>query len=155
LDVDLEVPATAILDCVRAIRAGADVAIGGRTYTFFPGEVMRRFLSRGYAFLVHRLLPVGTIADTEAGCKFFRRITALPVLNQVEAPGWFWDTESVVRCHLAGLRMVQVPCVYTRDQAKPSSVRLLHDIMTTLSTLLAFRRSLGRVHGLARRPIAR
>jgi len=154
-DVDLEVPPATILDCCAAIRGGADMAVVARRFAFAWRHLLRRVLSRGYAILVHALLPVGPLEDTEAGCKFFRRATTLPVVSQVRDPVWFWDTESVVRCHLAGLTIVPVPCTYTRKPGKPSSVRLVHDIVTTLRKVWAFRRALGRpLPTPARRPAA-
>lgn len=150
IDVDLEVHPRHIPACCLAIRQGADVAVGARVFALVLRGLMRQFLSWGYATLAHALLPAGGSKDTESGCKFFRRQAVLPVLDTVEDSGWFWDTEVMVRCGLAGLTIANVPCIYVRNTAKPSSVHVLRDIVESLANLVAFRRKLGRT-GLLRR----
>ncbi len=144
LDVDLEVHPRHIPACCLAIRQGAQVAVGARVFALVPRGLLRQFLSWGYAGLVHALLPAGGIRDTEAGCKFFRRDAILPVLDLVRDRGWFWDTEIMIRCRLAGLVIANVPCIYVRNPVKPSSVSLGRDIVESLWKLLAFRRELRR-----------
>ncbi|MEK7767404.1 MAG: glycosyltransferase [bacterium] len=151
IDADLEVHPRYIPACCEAIRRGAQVAVGRRTFAFVARGLWRRFLSRGYSALAHLLLPLGNVRDTESNCKFFLRATALPVLATVEDPAWFWDTESMVRCHLAGLAIVEVPCRYVRNPAKPSTVRIVRDIVQSLAKLVAFRRRLDRSGLLAKR----
>ena len=68
-------------------------------------------MSRGYSFLVRRMLAV-ELRDTETGYKFFRRARALPLLDEIEESGWFWDTEFMVRAVRRGLRVVEVPGAY-------------------------------------------
>jgi len=144
LDVDLEVHARYIPACCLAIRDGAQVAVGARVFKFVPHGLFRRFLSAAYASLVRAILPVGGLTDTETGCKFFRRMSLLPILDLVEDPGWFWDTETMVRCRLAGLSIVEIPCLYIRNPGNRSSVRVLRDSVTYLARLVAFRMLLGK-----------
>ena len=58
LDVDLEVHCRYIPSLVRAIEKGADVATLRRIYAFQLRSLDRYFMSRGYSFLVRRLLGV-------------------------------------------------------------------------------------------------
>ena len=83
LDVDLEVHCRYIPSLVQAIEKGADVATLRRIYALQLLSLDRYFMSRGYSFLVRRLLG-STSADTETGFKFFRRETVLPLLDEIE-----------------------------------------------------------------------
>lgn len=141
LDVDLEVHARYIPSLVDAIEEGADVATVRRIYAFQAGSLDRYFMSRGYSQLVRWLLDV-PLLDTETGFKFFRREKLLPVLDAIHDPGWFWDTEFMVRAHLRGLRIAEIPGAYVRRDDKTSTVRGLRDSWTYFGKLLAFRREL-------------
>jgi glycosyltransferase involved in cell wall biosynthesis len=143
IDVDLEVHSRYIPSLVRAIDSGADVATLRRIYAFQLRSLDRYFMSRGYSFLVRRLLGVG-LADTETGYKFFRRETLLPLLDEIEDPGWFWDTEFMVRAARRGLRMVEIPGAYIRRRDKTSTVRGVRDSVRYFGRLLRFRSQLRR-----------
>ena len=151
LDVDIEVHPLHIPACYSAVRAGAPVAVGTRTFRVVPGGLYRHFLSWGYSKLVHALLPVREVRDTESGCKFFLRKAILPVLTQVRDPGWFWDTEMMVRCLKAGLAVAEVPCVYQRNPAKGSTVSVARDAFIQVKRILALRKRLARERTEARR----
>ena len=141
LDVDLEVHSRYIPSLVRAIERGADVATVRRIYAFQLFSLDRYLMSRGYSFLVRRLLGV-PFRDTETGFKFFRRQALLPVLDEIHDPGWFWDTEFMVRAGRRGLRIEEVPGAYLRRSDKTSTVRGLRDSVLYFGRLLAFRRRL-------------
>jgi glycosyltransferase involved in cell wall biosynthesis len=141
LDVDLEVHARYIPSLVRAIEQGADVATVRRIYAFQLRSLDRYLMSRGYSFLVRRLLDV-PIHDTETGYKFFRRERLLPVLDEIEDGGWFWDTEFMVRALRHGLHIVEVPGAYVRRSDKTSTVSGLRDSVEYFAKLLRFRRAL-------------
>jgi hypothetical protein len=85
LDVDLEVHARYVPSLVRAIAQGADIATVRRVYAFQLRALDRYFMSRGYSFLVRRMLDL-PFHDTETGYKFFRRDRVLPS-NEVEDAG--------------------------------------------------------------------
>jgi glycosyltransferase involved in cell wall biosynthesis len=143
LDVDLEVHCRYVPSLVRAIEGGADVAIVRRIYALQLGSLDRYFMSRGYSFLVRRLLGV-PFRDTETGFKFFRRATVLPLLDEIEDAGWFWDTEFMVRAARRGLRVAEIPGAYIRREDKTSTVRGLRDSARYFLALLRFRRRLRR-----------
>jgi glycosyltransferase involved in cell wall biosynthesis len=143
LDVDLEVHPRYIPSLVRAIEQGADVATVRRIYAFQLGSLDRYFMSRGYSWLVRLLLHV-PIHDTETGYKFFRRARGLPILDEIKDPGWFWDTEFMVRAVRRGLRLVEIPGAYVRRGDKTSTVRGLRDSMRYFGKLLAFRGEIRR-----------
>jgi glycosyltransferase involved in cell wall biosynthesis len=141
LDVDLEVHCRYIPSVVRAIEKGADIATLRRIYAFQLGSLDRYAMSRGYSFLVRSLLGVA-LRDTETGFKFFRREKVLPLLGLVRDPGWFWDTEFMVRAARQGLRIVEVPGAYIRRADKTSTVRGVRDSIRYFGKLLTFRREL-------------
>jgi dolichol-phosphate mannosyltransferase len=149
LDVDLEVHPRYIPACCLAIRQGAQVAVGVRVFKFVARGLWRRFLTAAHGALVRLVLPVSGPENTSSGCKCFRRTDILPILDRVEDTGWFWDVEMMVQCRLAGLSVAMVPCVYVRDPAKPSAVRVFRDGFASVRKLLAFRGRLRRA-GLLR-----
>ncbi len=141
LDVDLEVHARYIPSLVTALEDGADVATVRRIYAFQVSALDRYFMSRGYSMLVRWLLGV-PLQDTETGFKFFRLERLRPVLDAIEDPGWFWDTEFMVRAHRAGLQIREIPGAYVRRDDKTSTVRGLRDSWAYFGKLLAFRKEL-------------
>jgi glycosyltransferase involved in cell wall biosynthesis len=141
LDVDLEVHCRYVPSLVRVIEQGADVATLRRIYAFQLRSLDRYLMSRGYSFLVRRLLRV-PYRDTETGFKFFRRAKVLPLLDEIEDAGWFWDTEFMVRAARHGLNVVEVPGAYIRREDKTSTVRGLRDSVRYFLALLRFRRRL-------------
>ena len=143
LDVDLEVHCRYIPSLVRAIERGADVATLRRIYAFQLRSLDRYLMSRGYSFLVRRLLEID-VADTETGYKFFRREKLLPLLDEIRDPGWFWDTEFMVRASRRGLKIVEIPGAYIRRGDKTSTVKGVRDSLRYFRQLLHFRGELRR-----------
>jgi glycosyltransferase involved in cell wall biosynthesis len=141
LDADLEVHSRYIPSLVRAIEKGADVATVRRIYAFQIRSLDRYLMSRGYSYLVRRMLGI-SVRDTETGYKFFRRETLLPVLAETRDPGWFWDTEFMVRASRRGLRIEEIPGAYIRRFDKTSTVHGVRDSLRYFAKLLAFRREL-------------
>lgn len=137
IDIDLEVHARYILSCVLAIQNGADVAVARRIYTFQPRSVDRYLMSKGYIWLVRHLLGVA-LRDTETGYKFFNRGKILPVLDEIEDEGWFWDTEVMVRSYLKGFRIVEIMALFIRRFDKPSTVSGIRDSIDYFRKLWRF-----------------
>jgi glycosyltransferase AglD len=140
IDVDLEVHPRYIPSLVRAIEKGADVAVVRRIYAFQLRHLDRYFMSRGYSWLVRKMLGIA-LRDTETGYKFFRREKLLPVIDAIEDPAWFWDTEFMVRAVRRGFRIEEIPGAYVRRQDKTSTVRGLRESFIYFFKLLAFRRA--------------
>jgi glycosyltransferase involved in cell wall biosynthesis len=151
LDVDLEVHARYIPALVKAIRKGADIATVRRIYAFQVRSLDRYLMSRGYSWLVRRMVGT-TLQDTETGYKFFRRATVLPLLDDIRDPRWFWDTEFMIRAERRGFRIAEVPGAYIRCYEKASTVSGLRDSVEYFGRLLAFRRTLAVEDAARRRP---
>lgn len=143
IDIDLEVPPDYIPRFVQSIEDGAHVTAGWRIYDFTIKSLPRWFASKGYNLIRNKTLGTSLI-DTEAGYKFFKRSKILPILKQCESPGWFWDTEVMVRSERAGLIIRQIPVVFIRRFDKTSTVRLIPDTFTYLRELWRFKRQLDR-----------
>lgn len=145
LDIDLEVHARYLPEMLRAIEGGMDCATAYRVYKIrlHPGPLLRHVLSRGYRLLSRLMLGV-PLRDTETGFKFFRREAILPVLDQCEHVGWFWDTEVMVLAQRAGLRIAELPCLFVQRDDKQSTVRVWHDTRDYLVALFQFRKRLRK-----------
>jgi glycosyltransferase involved in cell wall biosynthesis len=150
LDIDLEVRAEHIPRMLQALEAGADVATAKRHSSFgWSWKSLHRYiLSRGY-LTVFRLLLRTPLKDTETGYKFFRREAILPVLQETETKGWFWDTEVMVLAWLHGLDIQELPCPFTRRAEKKSTVKVLSVVREYLTSILSFRK---RIQGRTRKP---
>jgi hypothetical protein len=145
-DVDLEVHPHYVASLVRALEKGADIATVRRIYAFQLRSLDRYFMSRGYSYLVRKMLGTG-LRDTETGFKFFRREAVLPLLGEVQDEGWFWDTEFMLRAERRGLRIAEIPGAYLRRYDKVSSVHGLRDSVRYFGRLVSFRRTLRALEG--------
>lgn len=146
IDIDLEVHCRYIPALARAIEEGADIATVRRIYALQLLALDRYLMSRGYSWLVRRLLGL-PFHDTETGYKFFRRETVLPLLDAIEDAGWFWDTEFMARASRRGLRVVEIPGAYIRRADKTSTVKGVRDSVRYFRQLLRFRRQLRASQG--------
>ena len=113
-DVDLATDMRHLKPLVSAIRDGAAIATGSR---LMPGSEIvrsggREFASRGYNLLVRSVLG-SRLFDHQCGFKAFDRARLLPLLEQVRATHWFWDTEVLVRGQHAGYPVVELPVRWT------------------------------------------
>ena len=142
IDIDLEVGAHYIPVCMRALENGADVATALRVYKFQWRSLDRYLLTKGYAWLVRRILHT-RLRDTETGFKFFATGRAGPLLDETEDTGWFWDTEFMVRAERRGLRVRELPCLFLRRREKASSVRVVADSLDYFRKLMRFRKVAG------------
>ena len=138
IDVDLEVHARYIPSMLLALEDGADIATAHRIYKLQPRLFSRFLASQGYVRLMRWALAVH-LKDPETGCKFFKRERVMPLLDQVQSEGWFWDTEIMVRSLFAGLTICEVPCLFVRRHDKTSSVRLVPDSLDYARNLWRFR----------------
>lgn len=142
LDIDLEVAEHNIGPCVEAVLSGrADVATGLRVYRVSLRSLFRHLLSRGYVALVRMLLGTRLI-DTESGFKWFRREAILPLLDQVTAQDWFFDTEIMLRAERAGLTVVEIPVLFDRRFDKTSTVKPVRDSIAYWRSLRRFCKAL-------------
>ena len=110
-DVDLATDMAHLPALIQAIRDGSDIATGSRLMP--ESDIVRtqgrEVASQGYNLLV-RLVLKSSLYDHQCGFKAFRRIIPLlTLLNDTEAPHWFWDTELLVRAQNRGFRIAEIP----------------------------------------------
>jgi dolichyl-phosphate beta-glucosyltransferase len=141
LDIDLEVGAHYIPLMVITLQQGADIATAFRVYKETFKLFIRAVLSIGYRFLMHMMLK-NPVKDTETGYKFFNRERILPIINETKDPGWFWDTEIMMRSYRANLKIVENPCLFIRRYDKKSSVNIFKDSFEYLIKLVKFSREI-------------
>lgn len=116
IDADLEIDIRYLDEFVSALEAGYDVAIASKNLDpeyARDRKPSRRLTTAGYNFLVRRLFGTG-ISDHQAGFKLFRREIVEPVLREVKATGWLWDTEVLLGILERGGRIREIP-VRTED----------------------------------------
>ncbi len=127
MDLDLATDLKYIKPLIDAITVeGYDFSTGSR---MLPESKVERSLSRGissktYNFLVRHMLG-SKLRDHQCGFKAFKRESVLKLLNEVEATHWFWDTEIMVRAHLHGLKIKEIPVEW--KSGKGTKVNLLKD----------------------------
>ena len=148
IDIDLSTPPLYVPHLAHVVLEGrADVATCHRSYKVELAVLhrtwLRYLLSYGYRSLSRWYLG-HPLRDTETGCKFFDRAKILPVLDRITDPRWFWDTEVMVYAWLAGLRIEEVKSIFLRRPEKPSTVRVVRDVLEYLRNLMAFRRRIRR-----------
>lgn len=143
MDVDCEISPTYLPIFIQEIENGQDMVVGNRFYENHPTAILRVIASRLYAVLVSMIIRL-PISDTEAGFKFFKKNRILPVINETQDRGWFWDTEICTRAFSAGLKVSQVPVLFVRRGDKKSTVRLIPDSIEYLKRLILFKLSMTK-----------
>lgn len=128
MDVDLATDLKSLRRLIREIKDGADVSTGSR-YT--EGSESRRAFKRLVASKVFNTLVkifLGSkIKDHQCGFKAFKRKTILPLLDEIESPHWFWDTEILVKAQKKGLVVTEIPVKW--KESKMTKVSLTNDII--------------------------
>jgi dolichyl-phosphate beta-glucosyltransferase len=123
-DVDLSTPLGELGKLTAAIEAGADIAIGSRAVA---GAVVERGPAHrkltGNAFNVAvRILTGLRVRDTQNGFKLFPTEAVQRYAAQQTCSGFAFDVELLMRADREGLRIAEVPILYTHDLR--SSVRV-------------------------------
>ena len=95
-------------------------------------------ISRCYNRLLRWLLGA-RFADAQCGFKALRREAAAVLLPAIEDDGWFFDTELLVLAQRAGLRLHEVPVIWTDDP--DSRVDILATALEDLRGIRRLRRS--------------
>ena len=127
MDVDLATNIEQLKSLVAAIEEeGFDFAVGSRMLSESKVERSRtrQIASKSYNFLVHAMLG-SKVKDHQCGFKAFKREALMPLLDEVTACHWFWDTELLVRASRKGIKIKEIPVDWkTRRETK---VKLLKD----------------------------
>ncbi|MCM8804937.1 MAG: glycosyltransferase [Candidatus Omnitrophica bacterium] len=144
IDIDLEVHARYIPAALSEILDGADVVIGNRFYKVNILNFHRFILSRGYNFLVRKILGL-PYRDTEAGFKFFKKDKIREIIQRTSNPGWFWDTEIMTYIYQNNLKVVEIPVLFIKKPEKKSTVNVIKDSFLYFINLIKFKKNLRNV----------
>ncbi len=101
---------------------GSRYVQGSRTKRPF----VRQFASLAYNLIV-RMLFKDSIHDHQCGFKAFSRTLMNNLLDEVQANGWFWDTEVIVRSKMSGHHVLEIPVEWVEPNMRKSKVNLLRD----------------------------
>jgi glycosyltransferase involved in cell wall biosynthesis len=127
MDADLSTDLSALGPLVLEVENGTQLCIGSR---LMPGSrvhgrgVMRETASRWYNRLVGMFFQT-SIHDHQCGFKAFKKAAVAPLLPLIKDEHWFWDTELLVKAHAKGLRIVEIPVIWS--EGPHSNVRLCSD----------------------------
>lgn len=126
-DLDLATDLKSLKPLVEAITVeGYDFSTGSRMMPESKVErtLRRSISSKTYNFLVRHMLG-SKLKDHQCGFKAFKREPLLPLLDEVEATHWFWDTEIMVRAYRHGYKIKEIPVEW--KSGKDTKVNLFKD----------------------------
>jgi len=136
-DADLSTPIEEAEALIRAIGAGADVAIASRAlagsrvekHQPWRREILGKMFNRFLQALVMRGLH-----DTQCGFKCFRREVVRPVFSRQTLDGWAFDVEVLIIARRLGYRVAEVPVRWinsevTKVNATSDGIRMLLDAL--------------------------
>lgn len=127
MDVDLATNIKQLKALVKSVEIEEfDFAVGSRMLSESKVKRSRRrqLISKLYNFLVRSILN-SKVKDHQCGFKAFKRKRLIPLLDEVTARHWFWDTELLVRAARKGYRIKEVPVDW--EGQRKTKVKLLKD----------------------------
>ncbi len=110
MDLDLATDLNYLQPLVEAIsKEGYDFSTGSRMMPQSKVErtLRRSISSKTYNWLVRYMLG-SKLRDHQCGFKGFKREPTLPLLDEVHAGHWFWDTEIFVRAQRKGYKIKEI-----------------------------------------------
>lgn len=123
------------------LRDGYEVVIGSRGLRESRIEqaqpLHRRVGSRGFGLLMHTVVGLHDIVDTQCGFKFFQRRAALDLFGRQRIDGYMFDVEVLYLAQRAGYRIAQVPVRWRDD--RDSRLALLSGNVRNLIDLFRIR----------------
>ncbi len=118
-DADNKTPITEFDKIEPLLCAGCDVVIGSRGLRDSQIERAQRFYrrlgSKGFALLMHTVVGLRNIPDTQCGFKFFQRRAALDLFGRQRIDGYMFDVEVLHLAKRAGYRIGQVSVRWRDD----------------------------------------
>ncbi len=140
MDLDMATDLNHFLEAHRAIAEGYDVVYGTRLHArskVIGRTITREITSRVFNFIVQTYLGV-RFSDGMCGFKWLQR-THVPALREGGAVsnGWFFSTELLAIAEWKGLRLYELPVVWTDDAAnsKVNIPRLAKQYLRAMAVL--------------------
>ncbi len=134
-DADQSTPIEQFHELVKAINAGADIAVGSRASAAANVQgksLMRRAVSGGLNLIVQRVFDV-PILDTQCGFKMFTAEAAEILFAQQRLDGFSFDFELLWLGRRHGMSIVEVPVEWidapgSKVHPVQDSIRFLRDL---------------------------
>ncbi len=102
------------------LRDGYEVVIGSRglreSHIEQAQPLHRRLGAKGFGLLMHAVVGLHEIIDTQCGFKFFQRQAALDLFSRQRIDGYMFDVEILYLAQQAGYRIAQVPVRWRDDR---------------------------------------
>jgi dolichyl-phosphate beta-glucosyltransferase len=140
-DADNKVPITEIEKVLPWFKQGYDIVIGSRgvsdSRVEVPSPLHRRVGSRAFAVVMHSLLGLWDIRDTQCGFKFFLQPVARALFSRQRVDGYMFDVEILHLAKRWGCRIKEVG-VRWRDDGD-SRLRLIAGNWTNMLDILRIR----------------
>jgi dolichyl-phosphate beta-glucosyltransferase len=138
-DADYKVPIEEIDKVLPLLEAGSDVVIGSRrregARVERPQPLYRRLGSLAFARVVHLLIGLKDVRDTQCGFKFFRGPVARDLFGRQRIDGYMFDVEILYLATRSGYRIREVGVRWRDDgdsRSKPvfDNFKYLKDILS-------------------------
>ena len=145
MDADYKTPIEEFDLFLPKLELGIDCVIGSREKTGATIEVAqpwyRRVGSRTFAFLLHQLVGLEDIPDTQCGFKFFQRRVIADIFARQRIDGYMFDVEILCLAKMLGCSIDQVPIRWHNDP--DSRLRLISGNIRNARDLFRIRAALG------------
>ena len=158
VDCDGDIDPLHLVDFLRRARAtGAHAVYADKRLaeSTSKSSAMRKLVSLGFSTMVGTLFALG-VADTQTGCKLFRRETLQEVLPRLHEERFAFDLEFFVAAKAAGHRRLHAAPIHLSERLSGSTVTTKSILRTLGDALTVF----GRLHltrryrGASSRPTA-
>ena len=120
VDADYKTPIEELEKLLPEFDHGYDVVIGSRAVAGcvveIPQPLHRKLGSRAFGLVMHGLIGLWNIRDTQCGFKFFRRQVAHDLFGRQKIDGYMFDVEILYLAERSGYRIKEVG-VRWRDDA--------------------------------------
>jgi glycosyltransferase involved in cell wall biosynthesis len=111
-DADNKVPIAEIDSLLPWLHRGFDIVIGSRglanSRVEVPPPLHRRLGSRAFALVMHALIGLHNVRDTQCGFKLFDRRAAVDLFDRQRIDGYMFDVEILYLAERAGYRIKEV-----------------------------------------------
>jgi glycosyltransferase involved in cell wall biosynthesis len=123
-DADLNISPHYLLEALRILEEGADLATGRRSLSEYgSAEGPLRLLAGGLVQVTRRVLVIRSIQDTQCGFKVFRRELARAVFSRTRITSFAFDIEALFLAKQLGARIVEMPVTTTFRAESTFNVR--------------------------------
>lgn len=146
VDADNAVPSSEVVRLLNISLSSSelDCVLGSRVFMLgynIKRKFSRHFLGRIFATLLYFVLRI-PVYDSQCGCKFFRKVTIMPLVALCREREYLFDVELIALGYLNKLRFLEVP-INWREVAG-SKVRIIQDSLKSFAGLWAVKKRVLR-----------